>query len=125
MLSKKEVKFRLHFISEYKNDKKRSAIVTSAENNLSDFREECIAKMRKSILSNYTPVNAKEYEILGRAIQGCNQISILDDGSVYNAYDYDRKNTNTTRRAGELIDEAIKELEKEREEKENEKEVNS
>lgn len=114
MLSKKEVKFRLDFISEYKNDKDRSAIAISAENNLSDFREEYIRKLRELILRNYPAINAKQHEILGRAIQGCNQISILDDGSVYNTYNYGRKNTNATRRAGELIDEAIKELEGER-----------
>lgn len=117
MLSKKEVKFRLDFISEYKNDERRLHQVIAAENNLSNFREIYIRKLRELIFSNYPAINAKEYEILGRAIQGCNQISILDDGSVYNAYNYGKKNTNATWRAGELIDEAIKELEKEREEK--------
>lgn len=115
MLSKKEVKFRLDFISEYKNDEHRLHQVIAAENNLSDFREEYIRKLRELILSNYPAQNAKEYDVLGRVIQGCNQISILDDGSVYNAYNYCRKNTNTTWRASELIDGAIKVLEKERE----------
>ena len=116
MLSKKEVKFRLNFISEYKNDERRLHQVIAAENNLSDFRSEYIEKLRKSILENYPATNAKEYEFLGRAIQGCNQISILEDGSVYNGYNYGKKNTNATWQAGKLIDDAIKILEENRNE---------
>lgn len=115
MLSKKQVKYMLEYISQDRDNNQRESYINAAELTLSDFREEYIAKMRKLILSNYPAINAKEYEILGRAIQGCNQISILNDGSVYNAYNYSRKNTNATWRASELIDEAIKELEKDRE----------
>jgi len=115
MLSKKEVKDLLKFISDNKDNEYTKHQVCYMQDRLCDFREEYIAKMRKLILSNYPAINAKEYEILGRAIQGCNQISILDDGSVYNAYNYGKKNTNATWRASELIDEAIKELEKDRE----------
>lgn len=115
MLSKKEVKDALKFISDNKDNESQLAKVIIREYKLQEFREEYIAKMRKLICADYPAQNAKEYEILGRAIKGCNQISILDDGSVYNAYNYGRKNTNATWRAGELIDEAIKELEKERE----------
>lgn len=116
MLSKNEVKCRLDFISEYKNDEKRLHQVIAAENNLSNFREEYIRKLRELILSNYPAQNAKEYEILGRAIQGCSQISILDDGSVYNVYGHiNGKNIRAAYIAGQLIDGAIKVLEKERE----------
>ena len=117
LLSKRQVANCIAWISELKDNKTLECYLKTAEETLRDFREEYIAKLRKLILSNYPAINAKEYEILGRAIQGCNQISILDDGSVYNAYNYCKKNTNATWRAGELIDEAIKELEKEREEK--------
>ena len=44
-----------------------------------NFPEEYIAKMRKLICADYPAQNAKEYDALGRAIQGCNQISILDE----------------------------------------------
>ena len=115
MLSKKEVKKMLDFISDNKDNEYTKHQVCYMQDRLSDFREEYIAKMRKLICANCSTTNAKEYEIFGRAIKGCNQISILNDGSVYNAYNYGRKNTNATWRAGELIDEAIKELEKERE----------
>lgn len=115
MLSKKEVKKMLDFISDNKDNEYTKHQLCYMQDRLSDFREEYIAKMRKLICADYPAQNAKEYEILGRAIQGCGQISILNDGSVYNAYNYGRKNTNATWRAGELIDEAIKELEKERE----------
>ena len=115
MLSKRQVANCIALISELKDNKAFECYLKAAEEALRDFREEYIAKMRKLICADYPAINTKEYEILGRAIQGCNQISILDDGSVYNAYNYGRKNTNATWRAGELIDEDIKELEKERE----------
>ena len=105
----------LDLISENKDNKYIAHQLCYMQDRLSDFREEYIAKMRKLICADYPAINAKEYDVLGRAIQGCNQISILNDGSVYNAYNYARKNTNATWRAGELIDDAIKELEKERE----------
>lgn len=111
MLSKKITAMLIETI----NKSNIESDVFNGQELLKEFREEYIAKMRKLILSNYPAINAKEYEILGRAIQDCNQISILDDGSVYNAYNYGRKNTNATWRVGELIDEAIKELEGERE----------
>ena len=96
-------------IAAYSSDK-------TAKETLCDFREEYIAKMRKLICADYPAQNAKEYDILGRAIQGCSQISILDDGSVYNGYGYiNGKNIRAAYIAGQLIDGAIKVLEKERE----------
>lgn len=115
MLSKKEVRDALKFISENKDNESQLAKVIIRECKLREFREEFIQKLRKLICADYPAVNVKEYEILGRAIQGCNQISILDDGSVFNTYNYSRKNTKAMWKAEELIDSAINELEKERE----------
>ena len=116
MLSKKEVKYMLEYISQDRDNSQRKSYVKAAEETLRDFREEYIAKMRKLICADYPALNAKQYEIFGRAIQGCSQISILDDGSVYNGYGYiNGKNIRAAYIASQLIDEAIKELEKERE----------
>lgn len=116
MLSEKEVRDALKFISENKDNESQLAKVIIREYKLREFREEYIAKLRKLICADYPAINAKEYEILGRAIQGCNQISILDDGSVYNGYGYiNGKNIRAAYIAGQLIDGAIKVLEKERE----------
>lgn len=114
MLSKKQVKEMLDFISENKDNKYAAHQVFYMQDRLSDFRSEYITKLRELILENYPATNAKEYEFLGRAIQGCNQISILEDGSVYNGYNYGKKNTNATWRASGLIDDAIKILEENR-----------
>lgn len=114
-MSKTLVRDMLKFIHENKDDEKWQSYIKSAEECLCEFREECIQKLRKLICADYPAVNVKEYEILGRAIQGCNQISILDDGSVFNTYNYSRKNTKAMWKAEELIDSAINELEKERE----------
>lgn len=116
MLSKKQVANCIAWISELKDNKTLECYLKTAEETLRDFRSEYITKLRKSILENYPAINAKEYEFLGRAIQGCNQISILEDGSVYNGYNYGRKNTNATWQAGKLIDDAIKILEENRNE---------
>lgn len=116
MLSKKEVKDALKFISDNKDNEYTKHQVCYMQDRLSDFREEYIAKMRKLICADYPAINAKEYDILGRAIQGCNQISILDDGSVYNGYGYiNGKNIRAAYIASQLIDGAIKVLEKDRE----------
>lgn len=54
--------------------------------------------------------NAKDYEILGRAICGCGMIVVQPDDSITNGYSYlNRKNSNATWRAAELIDDAIRE----------------
>ena len=66
-------------------------------------------EIRNHIINTYNPTNAKEYEILGRAIKGCECIGILGDGTLY--YPGKLKNTNADWRASELINNAIKELE--------------
>ena len=77
-------------------------------------RESLIDEMRKYILADYHPTNAKEFEILGRALCGCNGVTILDDGGVMNGYGYTRRRSysNADWRASELIDYAIKNLKK-------------
>jgi len=63
------------------------------------------------IIEKYHPTNAKEYEILGRAVVGCECIALFDDGSILNAYRYGkrarRSYPNAEWRASELIDEAL------------------
>lgn len=70
--------------------------------------------MRSYILADYHPTNAKEFEILGRALCGCNGVTISDDGGIVNGYGYTRKRSysNADWRANELIDDAIKNLKK-------------
>lgn len=77
-------------------------------------REILISQLRDFILGTYHPTNAKEFEILGRALCGCNGITILDDGGIMNGYGYTRgrKYSNADWRANELIDDAIKNLKK-------------
>ena len=77
-------------------------------------REILISQLRDFILGTYHPKNAKEFEILGRALCGCNGINILDDGGIMNGYGYarGRKYSNADWRASELIDDAIKNLKK-------------
>lgn len=112
MLSKKITAMLIETI----NKSNIESDVFNGQELLKEFREEYIAKLRKLICADYPAQNAKEYEILGRAIQGCNQISILDDGSVYNVYGHiNGKNIRAAYIAGQLIDGAIKVLEKERE----------
>ena len=73
------------------------------------YQETLIKYSQEYILNSYKPTNAREYEILGRAIQGCNQIVLLDDFSILNGYGYiHNRFTNADWRASELIDEAIK-----------------
>lgn len=60
------------------------------------------------IINNYNPTNAKEFEILGRAIKGCECIAILDDGRLY--YPGKLKNTHADWDAARLINNAIEEL---------------
>lgn len=112
MLSKKITAMLIETI----NKSNIESDVFNGQELLKEFREEYIAKMRKLICADYPAINAKEYDILGRAIQGCSQISILDDGSVYNGYGYiNGKNIRAAYIASQLIDGAIKVLEKERE----------
>lgn len=74
---------------------------------------EIITWCQNWIIVKSDPTNAKDFEIYGRAIQGCFLISFNEDGSIYNGYAHDnRHNTNATWRAGELIDEAIREYER-------------
>lgn len=116
MLSKRRVANCIAWISELKDNKALECYLKTAEETLRDFREEYIANMRKLICADYPAQNAKEYDALGRAIQGCSQISILSDGSVYNVYGHiNGKNIRAAYIAGQLIDGAIKVLEKERE----------
>lgn len=77
-------------------------------------REALIDEMRSYILADYHPTNAKEFEILGRALCGCNGVTILDDGGVMNGYGYTRRRSysNADWRAIELIDESIRHLKK-------------
>lgn len=77
-------------------------------------RQSLIDEMRSYIFTVYRPTNAKEFEILGRALCGCNGITILDDGGIMNGYGYarGRKYSNADWRANELIDDAIKNLKK-------------
>lgn len=67
-----------------------------------------ISELQGYILDNYRATNAKDFEILGRALSGCRSIAILDDGSLYNAYCYGKNRTNAEWRASELIDEAMR-----------------
>lgn len=60
------------------------------------------------IIENYQPTNAKEFEILGRAIKGCELITIMYDGTLY--YPGKLKNTSADWEAMRLINNAIKEL---------------
>lgn len=72
-------------------------------------REKTILKLQQTILNDYKPTNAKEFEILGRALSACRGIAILDDGSIY--YTITKRNyTNADWRASELINEAIKQI---------------
>ena len=76
-------------------------------------RGEIITWLQNWIIVKISPTNAKEFEIYGRAIQGCFLISFKEDGSIYNGYVYaSRRNTNATWRAAEVIDEAIREYER-------------
>lgn len=76
-------------------------------------REEIIDlfnKVRNHIINTYQPTNAKEFEILGRAIKGCECLTIMYDGTLY--YPGKLKNTSADWEVKRLIDEAIKELRK-------------
>lgn len=53
--------------------------------------------------------NAKDFEILGRAIVGCSAIYINEDGHICNPYGSGKRMTNADWRANELINKAIKE----------------
>lgn len=76
-------------------------------------RGELITWLQNWIIIHSYPMTAKDFEIYGRAIRGCYLISFNEDGSIYNGYaHYNRRNTNATWRAGELIDEAIREYER-------------
>lgn len=62
------------------------------------------------LITSNRATNAKDFEVLGRAIVGCSMIVVHPDNSITNGYSYlDRKNSNATWRARELIDDAIKE----------------
>lgn len=77
-------------------------------------REALIDEMRSYIFTVYHPTNAKEFEILGRALCGCNGVALLDDGGVMNGYGYKhrRKYSDADWRAIELIDESMRHLKK-------------
>ena len=77
-------------------------------------REDLIDEMRSYILADYHPTNAKEFEILGRALCGCNGVTILDDGWIRNGYGCTRRRSysNADWRANELIEDAIKNIKK-------------
>lgn len=74
-------------------------------------RKMIVEYLQGYILENYHPTNAKEFEILGRAVVGCGGIALFDDGSILNAYGYiksaRRHYSNADWRASELIDEAL------------------
>lgn len=75
-------------------------------------RETLIHKIQEYIQLHYYPTNAKEFEVLGRAIYWTTAIAINEDGSITNAYKLcKRQYTNADWRAIELIDEAIKNIE--------------
>lgn len=62
------------------------------------------------LITTNRATNAKEFEILGRAIVGCSMIVVHPDNSITNGYSYlNRRNSNATWRAAELIDSAIRE----------------
>ena len=62
------------------------------------------------LITSNRATKADDYEVLGRAIVGCSLIVVHPDGSITNGYSYlDRKKSNATRRAGDLIDKAIRE----------------
>lgn len=62
------------------------------------------------LITSNRATNAKDFEILGRAIVGCSMIVVHPDGSITNGYSYlNRKNSNATWKAGVLIDYAIRE----------------
>ena len=75
---------------------------------------ELIQKLRNFILEKYRCTCAKDYEIMGRALEGCGLITTNPDGSITNGFSIiTRRNTNGTWRASELIDWALKEVTKE------------
>lgn len=76
--------------------------------------QELIQKLRNFILEKYRCTCAKDYEIMGRAVEGCSLITINQDGSITNGFSIiTRRNTNATWRASELIDWALEEVTKE------------
>lgn len=72
-------------------------------------REKTILKLQQTILNEYKPTNAKEFEILGRALSACYSIAILEDNSIYYTITK-RAYTNADWRACELVNNAIKQL---------------
>lgn len=75
-------------------------------------RGELITWLQNWIIVHFDPTTAKDFEVMGRAIQGCALISFNNDGSICNGYGYAKKReTISTMRAENMIDKAIKELE--------------
>ena len=73
-------------------------------------RESIIAWCHNYIINTSRATNAKDYEIIGRAVMGLSSLTFYDDGSIANCYGYlHRTHSNADWRASELIDEAIRE----------------
>lgn len=75
------------------------------------MNNDIVSSVRKIILGIYHPTNAKEFEILGRAIVGCEYLCIRDNKilNTYHTYQ-NRPYINADWRAVELIDRALKEI---------------
>ena len=71
-------------------------------------RASAIDAITKNILRNYQASNARDYEILGRALSYIQALTVNNDGSISYCTPR-RKYSDATWRACELIDNAIKE----------------
>lgn len=83
--------------------------IEQMQNKPSFTREEIVYKMQKYILSEFKTTNAFDFEVLGRAIKGCEQIAMSDDNLPINGYGYaKRKWCNADWQANRLIECALK-----------------
>ncbi len=77
-------------------------------------KQKTVEALQKIILRIADKKTAKDYEILGRALHGCECLSFCADGSIYNCIycieEYQRKMTDTKRAVKDLISRAIKEF---------------
>lgn len=70
---------------------------------------EIITWCQNWLINTFHPTNAKEFEILGRAVIGCFKISVNELGGISSNYGSGIRHTNADWRASELVDRAIKE----------------
>lgn len=70
---------------------------------------EIITWCQNWLITTSKATNAKEFEILGRAVMGCFKISVDEFNVICNGYGSKKKMTNADWRANELIGKAITE----------------